>query len=58
MAEMLDVTDESFEREVPRSETPVLVDFWGEHCPACRGGAVRGELVGARSKAALLELVR
>lgn len=103
MAEIRDVTDESFEREVLQSETPVLVDFWGDHCPACRqispilrelaqetagvlkivkmhaaenvatssrfgvramptvllfaGGAVRGQLVGARPKAAFLELL-
>ncbi len=36
MAEIPDVTDDSFEREVIQSELPVLVDFWGDHCPACR----------------------
>jgi thioredoxin 1 len=36
MAELRDVTDESFEREVVASALPVLVDFWGDHCPACR----------------------
>jgi thioredoxin 1 len=36
MAEILDVTDQSFEREVLQSQLPVLVDFWGDHCPACR----------------------
>ena len=36
MAELLDVTDQSFESEVLRSEVPVIVDFWGEHCPPCR----------------------
>ena len=36
MAEILDVTDASFDREVLASELPVLVDFWGDHCPACR----------------------
>ncbi len=36
MAEIPDVTDDSFEREVLQSELPVLVDFWGDHCPACR----------------------
>ncbi len=36
MTEILDVTDESFDREVLKSELPVLVDFWGDHCPACR----------------------
>jgi thioredoxin 1 len=36
VAELRDVTDESFEREVVASPVPVLVDFWGDHCPACR----------------------
>jgi thioredoxin len=98
-----DVTDDSFDREVLQSERPVLVDFWGDHCPACRqispilrelaeersatlkvvkvhalenpssgarygvramptvllfaGGTVRGQLVGARPKAAFVELI-
>jgi len=34
--EILDVTDDSFEREVLQSDLPVLVDFWGDHCAACR----------------------
>lgn len=103
MAEIPDVTDASFDDEVLHSEVPVLVDFWGDHCPACRqispilrelaeeragalkvvkvhaaenpaasgrygvramptvlvfaGGAVRGQLVGARPKSAFLDLV-
>jgi len=36
MAELRDVTDDSFEAEVLGSDVPVLVDFWGDHCPACR----------------------
>ncbi len=36
MAAIPDVTDESFDRDVIQSELPVLVDFWGDHCPACR----------------------
>ena len=36
MAEIHDVTDDCFDREVVESELPVLVDFWGDHCPACR----------------------
>lgn len=35
-AELRDVTDQSFASEVLASETPALVDFWGDHCPACR----------------------
>lgn len=36
MAEIQDVTDASFDSEVLESAVPVLVDFWGDHCPACR----------------------
>jgi thioredoxin 1 len=35
-AELHDVTDQSFAREVLESGTPALVDFWGDACPACR----------------------
>ena len=26
----------NFEQEVVKSATPVLVDFWGEHCAPCK----------------------
>ncbi|MDJ0790190.1 MAG: thioredoxin domain-containing protein [Myxococcota bacterium] len=103
MAAIADVTDQSFDQEVLASDIPVLVDFWGDACPACRrispilqelaeeragslkvvkihaaenaatsarfgvmsmptvfvfsGGAVRGQLVGARPKQAFEELI-
>jgi len=36
LAELRDVTDKTFNAEVLESSVPILVDFWGDHCPACR----------------------
>ena len=36
MSEISDVTDQTFVTEVLGADRPTLVDFWGDHCPACR----------------------
>ena len=36
MANVIEITDDTFEKEVIKSDIPAAVDFWSATCPPCQ----------------------
>ena len=51
--ELIEVTDDNFESEILKSDTPALVDFWAVWCGPCRQIAPTVEALAAEYKGQL-----